>query len=59
MKETTTQRPLTNEEACEVSGAGLIKTTPVTEAKAILIPPRYFTLALGENGGDYPEESVY
>ena len=29
------------------------------EDKPKLIPPRNFTTALGEHGGDFPEESIW
>lgn len=44
--------------AREVSGAGFLIPPDKIGEKPKLTPPRHFTQALGEDGGDFPEESI-
>lgn len=57
----TTQTPqvLTEASINAVAGADIIKLPDERDVKPKLIPPRYHTLALYEEGGDYPEESIW
>ncbi|GEM_PF-3783418 len=60
MKSTNkTPQLLTENAAKSVTGAGFIKLPVEFEDKPKLIPPRNFTTALGEHGGDFPEESIW
>ena len=55
----TTPEVLTEAVAKNVAGADIITLPYERDQKPKLIPPRHHTLALYENGGDYPEESIW
>ncbi|MEZ7229090.1 hypothetical protein NO989_20270 [Alteromonas sp. DY56-G5] len=60
MKSMTTTPEVLNEASVNaVAGADIITLPYERDEKPKLIPPRYHTLALYEEGGDYPEESIW
>ncbi|MBU3023482.1 hypothetical protein [Aestuariibacter sp. A3R04] len=53
------KRLLSASEVAQVSG-GLRPTPLATRLSPLPIrPPVFYTMALGENGGDYPEEAIF